>query len=56
MGLLRFFVLFSLIVILTTSFTTTCDCNVDPYRDMVTDYDLNKSIIQINSMNFATGL
>lgn len=56
MKLRSFFVLVSLIIILTTSCNITCDCDVDPYRDMVTEYDLKKSIIQINSVNFATGL
>ncbi len=56
MKLRSFFVLVSLIIILTTSCNITCDRDVDPYRDMVTEYDLKKSIIQINSVNFATGL
>jgi len=49
------FILVITAVIFFDSCNVDCDCNVDPYADMVTEYDVKKSIIQVNSINFATG-
>ena len=42
-------------VLFLDSCKENCDCNVNPYDNMVSEYDVKKSIIQINSTNFATG-
>jgi signal transduction histidine kinase len=47
--------LFIVLLIFSSSCTVDCDCYSDPRLNMVTEYDLKKSIIQINSVNFATG-
>lgn len=43
------------LVIVSNSCTVECDCYSDPELNMVNEYELKKSIIQINSVNFATG-
>ncbi len=53
--------IFLLIFIIYTSIfisscNTKCDCNTDMYMDMYTDYEVKKSIIEINTTNFATGI
>jgi len=42
-------------IILLDSCTKNCNCNDDPYSGMVTEDELNKSIIQVVTRNFATG-
>lgn len=32
-----------------------CDCYNDPYYEMVSDYDMKRNIIQVNTVNMATG-
>ncbi len=42
------------LAIFSSSCTTKCDCGIDA-STMISDLDVKKSIIQINSTNFATG-
>lgn len=44
-----------IIVLVPTSCTTKCDCYPGPGPNTVSEYDLKKSIIEINTVNFATG-
>ena len=46
--------IFSVLAIWLTSCTTKCDCGIDA-SNMISDLDVKKSIIQVNSANFATG-
>lgn len=43
------------IVLLPVSCTTKCDCYPGPGANSVSEYDLLKSVIEVNSVNFATG-
>lgn len=50
--------LFTLTICILTFFTSCekdCDCNPDALKDMVSEYDVLKDIININTTNFATG-
>lgn len=46
--------LLSILVLLSSSCTTKCDC-YDYTDGLVNEYDLSKSIIKVNATNFATG-
>lgn len=48
-------IIISFIIFFSGSCNTKCDCYIDPYATMVSEYDVKKSIIQVNSTNFATG-
>ncbi len=53
---LLFTIVISVSMLFIGSCTTKCDCATDLYYNMVSEYDLKKSIIQVNTTNFATGL
>jgi signal transduction histidine kinase len=44
-----------LLLIVSGSCTKDCDCNEDPTVGVISEFDLNKEIIQVVTSNFATG-
>lgn len=53
--IVSFLISFSLVIILFDSCTKTCDCYTESYANMISEQNLKKSIIKVNSTNFATG-
>lgn len=44
------------LLLITTSCSTKCDCNPNPIDNMVSEYDILKTVVQVNATNFATGI